>query len=114
DTVRYYERAGLLPKAQRTAAGYRLFPEGAVHRIRLVRNASQFGFALKEIAGFLKVRETGGAPCRDVRDGAARLLADVNRRVAELAEIRDRMSLVLEDWDKLLQKTPKGAPAFLL
>src|SRR6266516_758737 len=64
DTIRYYERLGLLQKAARTRAGYRIFPAAVVNRLTLVRNAQRFGFSLREIAGFLRVRDTGGAPCR--------------------------------------------------
>ena len=53
DTIRHYERLGLLPKAARTNAGYRQYPPSAVERVRLVRHALPFGFSLRELAGFL-------------------------------------------------------------
>ena len=56
DTIRYYERLGLLPKPTRTAAGYREYGEGIVNRLMLIRNAQQFGFSLRDIASFLRVR----------------------------------------------------------
>lgn len=90
DTIRYYERLGLVPKAARTDAGYRQYPESAANRVRLVRNALQFGFSLREIGGFLRVRESGGAPCRQVRTAAERLLADVDAEIRELTAIRQR------------------------
>ena len=65
DTIRYYERLGLVPKPSRTPAGYRQYPGGVVNRLTLVRNAQRFGFSLREIAGFLRVREAGGTPCHD-------------------------------------------------
>ena len=56
-TVRYYERLGLLPRAMRNASGYRVFAPQAVRRLTVVRAAQQFGFPLREIAAFLRVRD---------------------------------------------------------
>ena len=67
DTIRYYERLGLLPRPVRSAAGYRQCSRGIVKRLMLIRNAQRFGFSLRAIGGFLRVREAGGAPCRDVQ-----------------------------------------------
>ena len=53
DTIRYYERIGLIPPARRSPAGYRLYPPGARSRIRVIRNAVQLGFPLQEIAKVL-------------------------------------------------------------
>ena len=53
DTIRYYERAGLVPPPIRTAAGYRQYRAGIVNRLALIRNAQRFGFSLREIRGFL-------------------------------------------------------------
>ena len=67
DTIRYYERIGVLPKPPRSAAGYRRYSDAHVGRMVFVRNAARFGFPLKELAGFLKSREKGQLPCRSVR-----------------------------------------------
>lgn len=114
DTIRYYERLGLLPRPARTPAGYRQFPATAVNRLALVRNAQRFGFTLREIAGFLRVRDSGGKPCRDVRAAAQRRLDDVEQQIAELVAMRDRMSLTLQTWDVTLARTPANRPARLL
>jgi DNA-binding transcriptional MerR regulator len=114
DTIRYYERLGLVPKATRTAAGYRLYPPAVIHRLAVVRNAQRFGFSLKEIASFLGIRERGGRPCRDVRLAAQGLLEAVDREIAELVEARDRMEQTLKVWDRILAATPADRPAYLL
>jgi DNA-binding transcriptional MerR regulator len=114
DTIRYYERLGLLPRPVRTPAGYRQFPATAVNRLALVRNAQRFGFTLREIAGFLRVRDSGGKPCRDVRAAAQRRLDAVEQQIAELVAMRDRMSRTLENWDVTLARTPADLPARLL
>jgi len=114
DTIRYYERLGLVPKATRTAAGYRLYPAGVVHRLAVVRSAQRFGFSLKEIAAFLGVRDRGGTPCRDVRTAAQRMLDAVDREITELVAARERMHDTLRAWDRMLAATPADRPAFLL
>ncbi|MEO8340303.1 MAG: heavy metal-responsive transcriptional regulator [Nitrospirota bacterium] len=114
DTIRYYEQIGLLPRPQRSAAGYRQYPESAIQRLRTIRNAMAFGFSLKEVSGFFKVREGGGTPCRDVRAAAARILAAVDLQIEELSTARKRMAETLLTWDDRLANTPAGSPAHLL
>lgn len=114
DTIRHYERLGLLPKAARTNAGYRQYPPSAVDRVTLVRHALRFGFSLRDVAGFLRVRESGGAPCRDVRAAADRILTAVDQRIAELTAARKDMSRTLRGWDRRLARTPANRTARLL
>jgi DNA-binding transcriptional MerR regulator len=114
DTVRHYERLGLIPKAARTNAGYRRYPTATIDRITLVRHALRFGFSLRDIAGFLRVRASGGMPCRDVRAAATRILTAVDQRIAELTAARTEMERTLRNWDRRLARTPADRPAHLL
>ena len=114
DTIRYYERLGLLQKAARTRAGYRIFPAAVVNRLTLVRNAQRFGFSLREIAGFLRVRDTGGAPCRTVRAAAGQMLEAIDRQIADLAARREEMRKTLRVWDQTLRHTAAGTQGRLL
>ena len=114
DTIRYYERLGLLPKPARTPAGYREYSEGIVNRLMLIRNAQQFGFPLREIASFLRVREAGGKPCRDVRRAAELMLEAVDRQIAALAATRDQMQQTLSVWDGKLAEADDSRPVHLL
>jgi DNA-binding transcriptional MerR regulator len=114
DTIRYYERLGLLPRPARTSAGYRQYPPTAVNRLVLVRRAQRFGFSLREIAAFLHVRDSGGKPCRDVRAAAQRRLDAVERQIVELVAMRDRMAHTLHTWDETLARTAPDRPARLL
>jgi DNA-binding transcriptional MerR regulator len=66
DTIRHYERIGVLPRALRTEAGYRIYPASAVERVLVVQRALRIGFTLAELAEVLKARDAGGAPCRRV------------------------------------------------
>jgi DNA-binding transcriptional MerR regulator len=114
DTLRHYERIGVLAKPRRTRAGYRQYPPEAVKRVRLVRRALEIGFTLDELARILHVRDSGGAPCREVRALAETKLDQVSQRIADLCDLRDHMRRVLADWDQRLASAPTGARAGLL
>lgn len=114
DTIRYYERLGLIPKPPRTRSGYRIYSPGVIRRLLVVRSAQRFGFSLKEIAAFLAVRERGGRPCHDVRQAAQRRLDAVDRQIVELTSTRERMQKTLRQWDRTLARTPADRPAYLL
>ena len=114
DTLRHYETKGLLPRAARSPNGYREYPPEALARVRLVRRAVALGFTLDELARIVKVRDQGGAPCREVRALAAAKLALLEGRVADLQAACDRLRTVLAHWDTLLDGTPAGKRAALL
>jgi DNA-binding transcriptional MerR regulator len=114
DSIRHYERLGLLPAAGRTDGGYRMFPPTAVDRVRLIRSAVRVGFSLRHLAEFLGERQAGGAPCRKVREAAERILADVNAQIAELKATRSALTRMVRDWDARLARTPPNQPARLL
>ena len=114
DTIRYYERLGLLPAPARTASGYRQYSDGVVHRLSLIKNAQRFGFSLAAIRGFLRVREAGGKPCHEVRAAAQRMLEAMDSQIAELVSTRTRMRHTLREWDRTLEATPAGEQAHLL
>jgi DNA-binding transcriptional MerR regulator len=114
DTVRYYERIGLLPRAPRTAGGYRCYTDTAVARVLFVRNAIRFGFSTKQLSGFLHARDHGRPPCRSVRDAGQRLLGEMDRQLVELTAARAAMADTLAAWDAKLARTPRGAAAHLL
>jgi len=114
DTLRHYEQIGVLPRPKRTASGYRQYPPEAVQRVRLVRRALEIGFTLEELARILKVRDSGGAPCREVRALAETKLEQVISGIDDLCDLRDHLRSVLDNWDKRLSETPRGARAGLL
>ena len=114
DTIRYYERRGLLPRVPRTPAGYRQYGDGVVRRLAVIRNAQRFGFSLHAIGGFLRVRDSGGKPCHDVKAAGERMLKTVDQQIAELRATRRRMSATLRTWDRALQQAAKSERAYLL
>ena len=89
DTVRYYERSQLLPAPTRTASGYRTYPPSVVERLRFIRRAKELGFSLEEIRDLLTVSDERDTGVASVRDIAAKRLADVEARLAELSQLRD-------------------------
>ena len=114
DTLRHYERLGLLPGIARTAAGYRRYQLEALERVRLIQRALVIGFTLKELASVLRARERGTPPCGKVRSLVGNRLAALERRLEELVVLRDDMRLLLRDWDARLALTPPGQRARLL
>ena len=114
DSLRHYERIGVLPKPRRTTAGYRQYPPDAAKRVRMIRRALAMGFTLRELARILRVREKGGAPCREVRALAAAKLVDLDRQLAELVSLREHLARLLGDWDERLDRTTPGGRAGLL
>jgi Hg(II)-responsive transcriptional regulator len=88
DTVRYYEREGLLHKPARTPSGYRQYSADAVTRLRFICQAKELGFSLREIKELLSLRVGTGGSCREVKDRAERKIADVDRRIAQLKHMR--------------------------
>jgi len=113
-TVRYYERLGLLPRAPRTAGGYRVFPPQALRRLSVVRAAKRFGFSLREIAGFLSIRDAGGKPCDGVRDAGRRMLTKLDGEIADLRVRQQRLRRTLREWDRILAANPGNRLVFLL
>jgi MerR family Zn(II)-responsive transcriptional regulator of zntA len=114
DTLRHYERVGVLASPRRSRAGYRLYPPEALARVRLIRRALAVGFSLAELARILRTRDHGGAPCCEVRELAAAKLVQLEAQVVEMAALRDHLRDLLAQWDERLRSTPAGAQALLL
>ena len=114
DTLRLYERKGLLRCPPRSANGYRWYPPEVVDRIRLIRAALSIGFTLDELANILLMRDGEGVPCAHVRKLAGAKLENLDRHIRELAELRDQLRVILKQWDGALKKAPRGQRAGLL
>jgi MerR family transcriptional regulator, copper efflux regulator len=87
-TIRYYERLGLLPPARRAANGYRDYDDDALDRLAFIRAAQSDGFTLGEIYRIIAVRDGGHAPCAQVRALVDQHAVDIDRRIAELRQLR--------------------------
>jgi len=88
ETLRYYERRGLLPAPPRSAANYRRYPKSAAHRVRFVKHAQDLGFSLDEIKELLSLRLTRGARSAEVRKRAQNKIIEVTDRIRSLERIR--------------------------
>jgi DNA-binding transcriptional MerR regulator len=114
DTLRHYERLGLLPGTARTRAGYRQYGPGAADRVRLIQRALVVGFSLKELAQVLSACQKGSPPCGRVRSLVGARLDRLEARLEELIELRDDLRTLIKDWDAGLAGTPAGQRARLL
>jgi DNA-binding transcriptional MerR regulator len=114
DTLRHYERKGLLPGVRRSASGYRRYSTDAVSRVLLIQRALVIGFSLDDLRRVLAVRDQGGAPCRTVRALVGDRLEALTRRIDELLALRDELQQLVGEWDRRLEGTPQGQRAHLL
>jgi DNA-binding transcriptional MerR regulator len=104
-TIRYYEEIGLIPRAQRTRSGYRLYEQAAIDRIAFILRARELDFSLDDIGEILALREQGEAPCLYVTELVEKQLAHIDAKIValqqlqhELEEIRQQArSIPLED-----------------
>ena len=97
DTIRYYEREGLIPEAERTESGYRVYDEGAVRRLRFIRGSQRFGLRLKEIKGLLEVMDRGLCPCGHASDLVTARIAEIDQQIGELRVLRGDLARLSED-----------------
>lgn len=87
ETIRYYEKIGLLPDPPRTAAGYRLYTRVHVARLRFILRARELGFSMDDIRGLLGLDDGAAPTCAAVQDRTERHLADVRAKIADLKRI---------------------------
>ena len=87
-TVRYYERRGLLSPARRTPSGYRQYNEDAVARLRFIKHAQELGFSLKEIDELLALRVRRGSACDAVERKTRQKIDLVEQRIRDLERIK--------------------------
>jgi MerR family transcriptional regulator, copper efflux regulator len=95
ETVRYYERRGLLPEPPRRASGYRQYSQDDLAYLQFIRRAQTLGFSLKEIAELLALRVDPTMSCHDVRERAARKLADVDAKIRALETMRGALQRLI-------------------
>ena len=92
ETIRFYERKGLIKDPPRRESGYRQYPLRVVNRIRFIKRAQELGFSLKEIEELLDLRAEGQDACPDVQERAEAKILDIKNKLHTL----DRMKTVLE------------------
>jgi len=112
DTLRHYERLGVLPKPPRTNGGYRDYPANSLDRVRLIQSALKVGFSLPELATILRMRDRGDVPCHRVRAVAEHKLQDIKQQINDLLGMRDQLERILRtgmlDWLALERESQRG------
>ena len=99
DTVRFYERRGVLPQPDRLPSGYRVYTAATVERIRLARTLQALGFTLDEVIDALHASDAGTMTCADERWRLEDVLVRIDRQIEHLAAVRDNVRDVLADCD---------------
>jgi len=99
-TVRFYERNGLLPDPPRKESGYRVYGDADLKRLLFIRQAKALGFSLQEIREILRLRERGQCPCGSVLRLAERHLHNVERQLLQLSTFRDELSRAVMRWKR--------------
>ena len=95
-TIRFYERRGLLPAPRREANGYRAYDDSTVSRVRFIRNAQAAGLTLVEIGSIVDLRDHGHRPCTHVTTVLHSKLDAVRARRAELAVLEQELERLIE------------------
>jgi len=96
NTVRYYERIGLLPRPPRTPAGYRAYDSSAVDRIQFIQGAQRLGLRLRDIGDLLAIRDSGVCPCEPAEQLLRRRLTELDAEVDRLTRLRTEMVTMLD------------------
>ena len=108
ETLRFYERSGLLDKPVRTEAGYRLFGADALATLEFIKRAQVLGFTLTEINRIISESHSGESPCDEVREIVRQRLVELDERLQQMQLYRDAVGKTLRQWDK----TGKAAGRF--
>jgi len=99
DTIRYYEKVGLLPKARRSEGGFRLYTEETVRKLRFIRKAKSLGLGLKEVREIVQCSDEGLKPCCDlVRKLFTKKIAEFEIKIKELEQMKQSLESLLSGW----------------
>jgi len=97
ETLRYYERRGLIPRPRRTVANYRVYSSDNLRRVKFIKQAQGLGFSLQEIKKLLALRATPRARCADVRTYAAYKIEDIDEKIRSLARMRKTLERLIAE-----------------
>jgi DNA-binding transcriptional MerR regulator len=99
-TLHYYERVGLIPKAKRSAANYRLYAPELIRRVRFIKKAQALGLTLEETREILDLKDHGRAPCGKVAELGEKHFAEIDAHLAKLRAYRRALAHALDEWRK--------------
>jgi len=108
ETIRYYEKEGLIAEPQRSPSGYRQYPQETVKRILFIQKAKEIGFTLKEIYDLLLLQDKPNASCGDILEKATQKLQQIEAKIQELNRIKAALEKLTRDCmeDKKLAECP--------
>jgi MerR family transcriptional regulator, copper efflux regulator len=101
ETLRFYEKIGLLERPGRTYAGYRLYDESVLERLAFIKRAQILGFSLDEIKQLIAHKSAGENPCGQVREIVRERLAELDQRIEQMKLYRDELATALIEWDEI-------------
>lgn len=100
ETLRFYERSGLLDRPARTEGGYRLYDAEALKTLEFIKRAQALGFTLEDIKRIIAESRAGQRPCAEVRETVRRRLAELDEQMAQIRRYRDALAMTLKQWDE--------------
>lgn len=92
ETIRYYEKSGLLEEPMRSANGYRVYLKGHISRLRFIRRCRELGFSVNDIKTLLNLQHSAEAPCKQVKDAGNAHLTDIQTKIADLIKIQNSLT----------------------
>lgn len=100
ETLRFYEKSGLLDRPSRTASGYRVYDADIIDRLSFIKKAQVLGFTLEEIRELISHKRAGESPCRHVRKKVRSRLKELDERIRQMTLYRDELAAELKLWEK--------------
>jgi len=100
ETLRFYERSGLLNRPARTEGGYRLYDSKALKALEFIKRAQSLGFTLEEIKRIMAESRAGQRPCAEVRETVRRRLTELDEQMAQIRRYRNALATTLKQWDE--------------
>ncbi len=100
EALRFYEKSGLLDKAERTDSGYRMYDVKVMERLTFIKQAQVLGFSLHEIKRIIDEKRAGQSPCADVRELVRLRLHALDERMQEMQRYRQELATTLTEWDE--------------
>ncbi len=95
ETVRFYEKKGLIVTPERSGSGYRQYPADTVKRVRFIQHAKEVGFTLNDIGELLALRREPGTSCADIKLRATQKIEEVDQKIQDLNRIRDALGRLI-------------------
>lgn len=99
EALRFYEKSGLLDKAERTDSGYRMYDATVLERLTFIKQAQVLGFSLEEIKRIIDEKRAGQSPCAEVRELVRLRLHELDERMREMQRYRQELAAALAEWD---------------